>query len=146
VCWLWFLCPQQHQSLGSSSSCAVVPCGDHSHRILTSPWPGILKGFLDRVVLVLYSLKVSEAHQLGIFNSTILCWLEQSSAAVIWRRELPLRRPVNSHHFRSSSRVHYSFVRSLKLYESLVRALPRGVHGIRLIELSLPPPLSKARF
>ena len=50
-----------------------LPSGDHSHRILTLPWPGILEGFLDRVALVLYSLKVSEAHQLGIFNSTILC-------------------------------------------------------------------------
>jgi hypothetical protein len=83
--------------------------------IFFTPWPGIFEGFLDRVALVLYSLKVSEAHQLGIFNSTILCWPKQSSAAVVWRCELPLRRPVNSRHFRSSSRAHYRFVRSLKL-------------------------------
>jgi hypothetical protein len=41
-----------------------------------------LEDFLDRVALILCSLKVSEAHQLGIFNTTILCWPEQSSAAV----------------------------------------------------------------
>jgi hypothetical protein len=115
-------------------------------KISPSLWQWFLGCGLGRVVSVLYSLWISEAHRLVLSNATIIGYSEHGHAAADRRCGQSHRWPTNLLYLRPTLRKHRGCSEFLELLTFFVRALPHGGRGIGLAGPRLPPSPSIAWF